>query len=160
MRDRIEIWYGQLSLARRGTRKRRRHRSESGRIFALFASKTARGRRRRKLSGSTDVSTAYLPSIKRLGLRNAASTAFRLVKYSDGSIRTTWIYAQRSRQTRPDASREPWPRVKWQGKPWARRRERRNVSKTSCISREARRETCWKNCRRVFYGKLGGQVRL
>lgn len=50
----------------------------------------------------SDVSTAYLPSIKRLGLRNAA---FRLVKYSDGSIRTTWIYAQRSRQTRPDVSR-------------------------------------------------------
>lgn len=36
----IEIWYGQLSLARRGTRKASFHRAESGRIFALFASKT------------------------------------------------------------------------------------------------------------------------
>lgn len=103
----IEIWYGQLSLARRGTRKASFHRAESGRIFALFASKT-----RGSLGDACPPPEkafcfpTFPPLISlRLNVRGLRNAAFRLVKYSDGSIRTTWIYAQRSRQTRPDVSR-------------------------------------------------------
>lgn len=103
----IEIWYGQLSLARHGTRKASFHRAESGRIFALFASKT-----RGSLGDACPPPEkafcfpTFPPLISlRLNVRGLRNAAFRLVKYSDGSIRTTWIYAQRSRQTRPDVSR-------------------------------------------------------